>query len=337
VISGEDWNGAITRFREVHKAPILVAAMAGDDLNLELARVGLTLLDTAPASDARGAATESPAASGVRGPLGTAASPRRPAKGRRPVAAAAEGRVHLVGFPRIRAIQELVRLLSACGIEVVQRQVPEISLRGLRSFSNGASAQLLWPQAEFEPLYEELFLHARVPAVRIVPPFGLSGMRAFLEQAAQAAGLDPVRALGRVEPELQAAAFELARLAERARSVRLGIAVTPHFSPMPESPGLACGVPLLAFLSELGFQVEILQDAQEGARLDWWLQSGLAAVFTELAFDERLAAAGVAPFGLPDLEPGTAGAVRTAERLLRLAGLRFFADFGRHSGREGTP
>ncbi len=306
VISGEDWSGTISRFRKTHKGPVLATAMAGDDLILELARAGRRLLDS-----------EGESVPGI---------------------AAAVGRVHLVGFPRTRAVDELCGLLERTGVTIVRRLIPDVTLWGLGAYSSEASAQLLWPQVEYEPLYRELLLKARIPAVRVTPPFGPSGVRTFLEEAVSAAGLDVGEALSRVEPELASAEAELASMAQRAGSIRLGIGVTPHFASIPESPAESCGVPLTRFLRGLGFQVEVLQDAQDRSRLDWWLQSGLQAVFTELSFDRRLAAAGVAPFGLPDLEPGLAGCLRTARRLIRLAGTRFFTDFAQGAmavSREG--
>jgi len=332
VVSGEDWAGTVKRFRQVHKAPVMATAIAGDDLILEIARVGREVLDSAKAQDCEVRHDEGRAAGKADS---RAADRRNAAAGGRPSDAAAQGRVHLVGFPRTRGTEELCGLLRACGVQVVQRQVPDVSLRRLSGYSGEASAQLLWPQAEYEPLYEALFLRASVPAVRVPAPFGLSGTRAFLDAAVRAAGLHVPHAVARIEAQLETAGRDLAVLAQRAAAVRLGVAVTPHFTSVPDSPELACGVPLIAFLRELGFQVEILHDAQDPARLDWWLRSRLSAVFTELSFDSRLSAAGVAPFGLPDLEPGVAGAIRTARRLLRLADMRFFRHLAPYRCEEG--
>jgi len=323
VISGEDWAGTVARFRKNHEPPVLATAMAGDDLVLELARAGSAVLDGEAASGAGSAVLDGEAASGTGSAVldGEAAG----GTGRR-TSPASVRRVHLVGFPRIRAVDELCRLLADCGVEVAGRMVPDVSLRALASYSDEASAQLLWPQAEYEPLYGGLLLKSRVPAVRITPPFGLAGTRAFLEQAARSVGLTTEAAPAAVLAAFSEGEARLAALRERAASMRLGIAVTPHFSSVPGTAEQACGVPLVDFLGSLGFQVELLHDAQDRARLDWWLRSGLHAVYTELSFDPRLADAGVAPFGLADLEPGIEGAVRTARRLIRLADARFFSD-----------
>jgi nitrogenase iron protein NifH len=296
VVAGEDWQGAIAAFKKRYAGPVIVSEVGGTDLSLEVARIGLAH-------------------------AGRAASAPEP------------GTVNLVGFPGTPAIDRLVALLEAVGIRVLQRQLPRVSGKELASFGR-AAAQLLWPQVEYELLYRELFEKLPVAAVRIPAPFGITGTRLFIEAAARAAGVDPGAALAALAPHVAAAAARLAPLAARVSTYRLGLALTQQQGPLLERPELVCGVPLQPFLEELGFRVEVLTDSQDERRLEWWLRSGLSALFSDVTYDPRPARAGLAHFGLADLEPGLDGAVRTAERLLRLCDMPFFRRFAAYARRS---
>jgi len=294
VIAGEDWQGSIGRFAKRYEGPVLASAVGGTDLSQTMVKAGLEVLG----QDSR------------VGP---------------------PGRLHLVGFPMIRGCDELIELLGIAGIEVLERQLPGVSLSGLSRYGEGC-AQLLWPQAEYEPLYDGLFRQSQLPAVVVPPPFGPEGTRAMIAAAATAAGMDPDDASGKLSSRFAAVEAELTKLRPRAAEIRIGVALTAGQAGMMDSPARMCGIPVREFLEGLGFRVEVLDDSQDPARLNWWLRSGLNAVLTDLTFDERLFAAGVAPFGLADLEPGLEGALRTMRGLLRLSRTRFFANYSGFGG-----
>ena len=283
VVTGEDWAGAIRRFANDVTMPVLMSGIGDGDISMDIEAVARSVLG----DDFR--------VGGQR----------------------AETGVHLIGFPPVLASRELTELLTACGLQPMQRQVPAVSIEGLKSFGE-AAAQLFWPQEEFQRIYERVFQRLGPPATRVTAPYGLRQTRAFLKEATAAVGLEPGSAMRPVEPFLEKAAAELQALAERTGSHRLGIALTSSQAGLLEAPDRFGGIDLLDFLGELGFGLEVLMDSEQGSRLEWWLATGLSAVFTDLACDRRLAHAGVAQFGLSDLEPGPAGAVRTARRIVRL-------------------
>jgi hypothetical protein len=155
----------------------------------------------------------------------------------------------------------------------------------------------------------------------------------MVRQAALLTGIDGEQALARLEEEFTKCSRQLDLLRKRAAHHRIGIALTARQAALLDDPATMCGVPLVAFLEELGFQVEVLHDSQDEGRLNWWLGSGLALVYSDLSTDRRLQAAGLPHFALSDLEAGLPGAVRTANRLLRLANATFFSNYGRFVGR----
>jgi hypothetical protein len=297
VISGEDFGGAIREFTLKTGKPVMIAGTTGTDLKRGFLEVALDALAARPAG----------------------APARLP------------GTVNLVGFPGTRATWELCALLACTGVSVGQQQLPVLDLERLVRFEE-AQAQLLFPMVEYERLYKGLFEPLPVPVVRVPPPFGVDGTVRFLEAALDAAGVDRDEGMGRVSGDLDAVRAELEPLRARAGRHRLGIAVTSAQAEHLVRPERVCGIPLVELLSELGFRVEVLRQSEDPARLDWWLGSGLSAVCTDVAHDERLLARGVGQFGLADLEPGLAGAVRTLRRLLSACELPFVRDFALYSG-----
>jgi nitrogenase iron protein NifH len=295
VISGEDWLGTVDRFKAHYPGTVVSSAVGGTDLSQALVEAGRQAL-------AQGTWTG-------------------PGQG-----------LNLVGFPRTRSSDECVALLERAGVEVRHRVFPELSLGALRQHGI-AAAQLLWSQAEYEPIYKELFADLPMPTEYVAPPFGMKGVEEMVRQAALLTGCDGEQALAKLEEEFNICSRQLKSLRKRASQHRVGIALTARQADLLDEPSAMCGVPLAAFLEELGFKVEVLHDSQDEGRLKWWLGSGLALVYSDLSTDRRLQGAGLPHFALADLEAGLEGAVRTARRLLRLANATFFSNYGRFVGR----
>jgi len=295
VIAGEDWEGVVRRFSEDYDGTVTLAAVAGSDETDQIVRVAQRCV---PDTDAEA-----------------------PAK--------VPNSVHLVGFPPTRITRELVELLEDAGVTVLQRQLPAVSLDGLNRYLE-AEAQLLWPQSEYEPMYSTLFEKFPLKTVRITPPFGLEGTRRFVHEAAAAVGVPAAQVEERLGRFFAQAEAELKEFKPRAQEHRLGIALTSAQSDLANDAAKTCGVPLVSFLEDLGFKVELLLHSEEEARLNWWLKSGLSAVYSDLSEDRRVMSAGLGHFALADLEPGLEGAVRTARRLTTICGTPFFKNFARY-------
>ena len=295
VIAGEDWKGIVRQFAETYPGDVSASAVSGTNVSAQIIESGNLVL------------------SGLE--------PGRFTPAKRSV--------HLVGFPPTKVTRELVGLLDTLGITVVQRQLPGVSLEGLARFPESA-LQLLWPQSEYEPLYTGLFEKFPVTAVHCVPPFGLPGTRAFLRQVCAALDIpqDSVDAqLGRF--------FELAErqiAAFHGNDRRVGIPILGSQANLLADPAVLCGVPLVGFLEELGYRVEVLNDSEDQGRLNWWLRSGLSAAYSDLSRDTRLLSLGLGHFSLADFEPGIDGAVRTARRLAAICNTTFFARLAHWTG-----
>ncbi len=295
VIAGEDWQGTVNRFADRYPGTVVSSAVGGTDLTEAMVEAGGKALGKVDWKQSK------------RG-------------------------LNLVGFPRTVSTDECVALLERAGVKLRERLVPELSLQALEQYGS-AAGQLLWPQSEYGPIYDELFVELPLPTEFVPPPFGIKGVASMVRQAARLAGEDGEEAMARLEADFAAAENALAPLAHRASKCRIGIALTARQANLLDAPETMCGVPIIGFLEGLGFQVEVLHDSQDTGRLSWWLGSGLSLVYSDLSTDRRLQAAGLPHFALSDLEAGLDGAVRTVRRLLRLANARFFANYGRFAGR----
>jgi hypothetical protein len=270
--------------------------------------------------------------------------------------------VNLIGYGRGPALDELKGLLAAAGVRVNAVFIPEMNFGAIADLPR-APLHVMYPNAAWQAIYDQLLFASRVRSVAPPAPFGIEGTRRWLREVAAAVGVTPdvdAAVAQRLEP--LRAAWDAARA--RAATQRLGFVVGAGEVYRLCDPGATWGVPLLAFAEEMGFGIDVMLGAAERgaarqaaeqvhavfaaparhtirafddpARLERLLTQGaFAAVFSEHLFDRRLSAAGKAQFSLQEFEPGLAGAVRTAERLLRVCALPFYRRY--HQYLEADP
>lgn len=168
-------------------------------------------------------------------------------------------------------------------------------------------------------------------AVRLPPPYGFSGARAWLMLAAEAAGASPA-----ARAEVAARLDEVERGAEKlvrlAREQRVAFVVAPEEVDLLNDPAENAGVPLVSVLREFGFGVDVITGPFDSPEeLAAHLARGrFDAVYSDFAFDRRPGRAGKARFCLADFEPGPEGAVRTLRRLLGLCRTTFYRRYAGH-------
>jgi nitrogenase iron protein NifH len=252
---------------------------------------------------------------------------RRPGRARRPARPHA---INLVGFPAGPALDELVALLAAAGLTVHARMLPAFDPQQARTCLE-AAVQVLHANADYEETYREVFEPLPIRTIRPAAPYGWDGTGRWLAAVADACGIPAARvreALRRTTAPLRPA-WQTGRAA--AAGLRLAFVVDLEEAVRLSEPSRMWGVPVAAMLRELGFGIDVLCFDEHGrapssfrrfrtpAELARLLRDGtFAAVYSEFAFDDRLARAGKARFALSSFEPGLAGAVRTLERLVTL-------------------
>ena len=251
--------------------------------------------------------------------------------------------VNLVGFPSGPALKELIGLLREIGVSVNACVMPALSLDVARRYL-AAEVQILYPNAAYDATYKEYFEPMPIRTLRPDAPYGFDGTRKWLESAAAEFGLkSKVRAVHARAAKALAADWDEGR--REAAGQGVAFVVDAYHVGRLADPSLTWGIPVLRFLREMGFGVEILCHgrARKGAahfssfdtpeELAALLKDErFQAVYSEYAYDSRLARAGKAQFSLEDFEMGLGGAARTLRKLGGVCRWPFQRRYARYMG-----
>ena len=251
--------------------------------------------------------------------------------------------VNLVGFPSGPGLKELVRLLEAIGLSVNACVMPALSLAVARRYL-AAEVQVLFPNAAYAATYKEIFEPMPIRTLRPDAPYGFDGTKKWLASLAGEFGLtSKVRAVHTKAAKAVSAAWEKGR--REAAGHGLAFVVDAHHVGRLTDPSQTWAIPVLRFLREMGFGVEILcygrprkqashfTSFRTPEELSALLTAGrFEAVYSEYAYDSRLSRAGKAQFSLEGFEMGLAGAARTLEGLNGICRWPFQRRYARYMG-----
>jgi len=253
--------------------------------------------------------------------------------------------VNLVGFPGGPGLDELTRLLTETGITVNACVMPALGVETARRYL-AAEAQVFYPNGAYEDTYRKYFEPLPIKTLRAPSPYGLEGTRLWLESVAALFGLQgKARAAARAAQRALAADWQRERGAAAGHS--LAFVVDPAHLKRLTDPRQTWGVPVVSLLRELGFGVEVLchgRASKAGSSLSFFQtqeelaallrQGSFQAVYSEYAFDSRLARAGKSQFSLDCFEVGQAGALRSLVKLNGLCRWPFQRRYARYMGEE---
>jgi len=263
--------------------------------------------------------------------------------------------INMVGFPFSRDVDELVAVLGNMGIRINARPFPNIEL-SIFDYYLAAPLQVFYPNFHFARVYDALFQELPIESARPAAPYGIGRSEEWLRQIADAMEL-PGDWEAAVAGAGKAVESEWSRLVRGANGRTLGLVVDELRVDRLLDPVFNHGIPLVALLGEMGFNLELFlrtpeeNDLEEVVgrvgsalpdrsrlhcvtfdskeELDERLLNGASqAVYSDFYFDHRLARAGKAQFSLQFFQMGLAGAVRTLTRLLSLCSLPFFERYG---------
>jgi hypothetical protein len=264
--------------------------------------------------------------------------------------------VNLIGFTRDASLDELARLLGDMGLRVNAVFIPQMNFAVIPQLPR-APLHVLYPNALWQNLYDQLLFDSPLRSIEPPAPFGLAGTRRWLAAVAEATGVK-VDVDAVVAKHLAPQQERWEALRREAAGYRLGFVIGSEEVHRLCDPGATWGVPLLAMCEELGFGIDVLirvtdrESAKQAAtqinalfaeparhrikafldreRLEKLLAEGtFAAVFSEYVGDHRLGVAGKSQFNLQEFEKGVEGALRTAERLLEVCRMPLFRRYRR--------
>lgn len=276
--------------------------------------------------------------------------------------------VNLVGYGATgaRPVREVKDLLARMGIAVGACLLPELDWEEAPRFC-AASLNVVSPWYDVAQTFVDIGEWCGTPAVSPPLPLGRRGTREWLAFVA-------VRLFGRAPDAIPDLEGDLLRRWEevrrRAASLPAGFVVMATQTHSVLDPSRSHGFDFPAFLADAGFPVHVLywdpprarehrsrvapadfearlrertgdagvvvrafEDARDLAGL--LRDSGLRLVCSEIRFDPRLRAAGVAQFNVEDVEIGLLGGLRTAERLARRAADPFRRTYREYLGPKG--
>jgi nitrogenase iron protein NifH len=252
--------------------------------------------------------------------------------------------LNLVGFPATKGSPELVQLLARAGISINSRAFPEVELTIFHDYL-AAPLQVQYPLDHFAELYSLLLGELPLQTIAPAAPYGIEATRRWLAEVGKALGCEAEVA--------QAVTESWQPLAERWQAIRvqasrqtLGFVLAGDAPTLLSTPGRCHGIPILEWLAEAGFQLHFLlheetsdetlpggEIARFSTREELSQQlaaSPAQAFYTDYYFDHRLAGAGKSQFSLQFFELGFEGTLRTAEKLIRICDVPFFARYGRY-------
>jgi len=238
-------------------------------------------------------------------------------------------------------LEEARELLSRLGLKVVANVLPRTDLT--RAPGAGRAGALVWVNPiGWDNLDDRIFSdHFKV--VRGSPPFGIGGIRRWLERIRTDLGLENQSAPDEVARELEEALGDIRR---DTGSYPVALVGDPADLDLLIKPGGYPGFSVAQLLCELGFPVKCLVYDQLGndslaqapravssgsvefipfrtpAELDRLLAGDIALVFTHFNHDPRLAAHSIPGFCEDWFEIGVRGMVTSGRRLLARAQAR---------------
>jgi len=262
------------------------------------------------------------------------------------------GTVNLGGFqwPGHPALAETEALLARTGVRVACRMLPG-HWPDLRTAVGGAQVTVLSPWFPVQEVLGSALAEEGLPVRTLPLPYGVQPTRSWLAATAEASGREPPTEDLWAEM-LRPWAAELEGMRTRTAAVRVALVADWGTAAEMCDASFFFGLDPLAMLTDMGFPVLVMgreasrvveAAAREhpGARIEAVEmdpsvedpEARLREVRPDLVYCDRedarvVKTAGAVPFGVGDLEPGLAGAVRTLRRLLARAGLQLYRRYG---------
>jgi hypothetical protein len=264
-----------------------------------------------------------------------------------------ERSINLLGFSDDPPLRELEELLDEGGVSVNTKLIPSVSRDAIADLPR-ACLSVFNPIELWQAHYDQLLFESKILAISPPAPYGVDGTMGWIQEISRALSLsDTPRSL--VRDRTSRVRSELAEMSARTGRHRLAVIVAKGEGDRLLNPSKTWGAPVVAFLRELGFGVEVLVQAAADDQVLEQLESqldvearrfetraelielleggGLSAAFSEQLFDRRLSELGIGTFSLQHFELGFEGAVRTARRLLEICELPFSRRYGRYLAR----
>jgi len=260
--------------------------------------------------------------------------------------------VNLIGYAEDATTEGVRELLRRAGIEVNTHLVPDFAIARIERLPL-APVSVFYPNRVWRNHYTHLTGTTRIRCVTPDAPYGFRGSHRWLREVCETLDLPPERADDAFGTLAAPLLPEWEGLVSEARQYRIALVVRAEETEHLTDPSTTWGVPLISFLEEAGFGLDILlkvrerRKARESAeaivrRIEHperhlvkgfhdfetlrqrLRESEAQAALSYHYFDWRLSEAGKNRFSLQVFEMGLPGAIRTLRRLLNVCRTPFY-------------
>lgn len=259
------------------------------------------------------------------------------------------------GWPHQRGIRELVDLLGEAGVRVATTFCPGRE-SGFRTRVGEAATVVASPWAPIETVLVPILGDLGFAVESFPAPYGENATRRWVDAVCRSVGRPVPDDVAWAETSRRLAP-DLPRLRERAGGVSVGLIADVGSAAEMCSPRFFFGFDPVLLLLDSGFRVTVLGNKADRAaeayaglpadlaeRLSFVKEDlragpgtsesirrlGLDLVYCDKAEGAAAKAGGAVPFAIRHLEPGLAGAERTAARLVAMSRQRLYRAYPRH-------
>lgn len=261
--------------------------------------------------------------------------------------------LNLVGFPTDKSIDEMSELIELGGAEVRMKLLPEISEKIIEK-SLSSELQVLFPNQNYERIFSEFFEKIGQKTIKPLTPYGFTRTLDWYYSLFDALGMTPSKEW---EEKVSNLKEKYDDLKLRAAEHKIGMVIANHdFERLIDETKFFESIPFLNFLEDMGFKMSILVYSQreeftamrdaiqaktereheiaycvDADVLEQWLsRKDIDLIYSDFMFDERVSRNGKNKISLSvGMEMGFEGAIRTSERILRIAKRRFNTNYSR--------
>ena len=261
---------------------------------------------------------------------------------------------NLIGFENDRGIKEITQILERFfNINLNTVLLPGVKTNSLKDFYK-AKLQVLNHQGAFNDIFNKIFKEKNFDVLELQPPYGIKQTIKWLKSVGNyfKIAIDKNNNWKKYYAERMTA---WKKLTKEAMKFRLGFIISKEDIELLTVPKkYPFGIPLLKYLKEMGFginilftsckdfdyQKELLLDLFEDKnkiniellnnpeKLDDWIsETNCACIYSDFYNDIKIISHGKIPFSISLCEKGIDGAIRTLEELLRLCRIKFFSKY----------
>ena len=268
-----------------------------------------------------------------------------------------ENRINLIGYPFNNSVLELKECLKKFNIIINTYLLPHLDIFTVKKYPL-AKLNVIYPNNLWNHLYNQLTIKSKINSIYPITPYGIKGTKKWLMQIITSLKIkinkNDINKI--IDIELL---NKYEQLKKEANNYKLGFIIDSKETFRLLEPGHTWGIPLIPVIEEMGFNIVVyiyvedkisaynsakavnkhfknpekqtIKAFNTPVRLDILLkQNNIDAIYSDYFFDWRITQSSKSQFSLQVFEMGINGAIKTLERLLDICKLPFYKRYGKY-------